>query len=138
MKHINLPPRVYFICKLLTESIWNSRNLLLFLKAILVHSLKGTGRAAVLAASYIIKAWECPVDYAIDRLRLSRPVSIENSDQEMVLKQFHGQVSDRFQGYYARIQTKWSPQTEFLGKEQITTTFVEQPVNELFQQRIQQ
>jgi hypothetical protein len=56
----------------------------------------------------------------------------------MALKQFHSSVMNRFEGHYARIQTKWDPKTEFLGKELITSTFVEQPVNELFQQRIQQ
>lgn len=103
----------------------------------LVHSLKSTGRAAVLALCYLIKAWECPVDYAIDRMRLTRPISIENSDQENMVKQYHALIADNFEGYYARIQTKWDPKTEFLGKGDITNSFVDQPVNELFTNRIQ-
>ena len=66
---------------------------------ILVHSLKSTGRAAVLLACYLVKAWECPVDYAIDRLRLIRPVSIENFDQENVIKQYHASIQERFEGF---------------------------------------
>lgn len=100
--------------------------------------MKSTGRAAVLAICYLIKAWECPVDYAVDHLRLARPVSIENSDQENIVRQYHASIAEHFEGYYERIQTRWDPKTEFLGKGDITNNFIDQPVNELFQKRLQE
>lgn len=104
-------------------------------EGVLIHSLKATGRAAVLVACFLVKLWESPADYVIDHLRIIRPVAIETSDQEKVVHQFHNSVAGNFEGYYSRTQTKWSKQTEFLGNDM--NTFVDQPVSELFQQRIQ-
>jgi len=71
----------------------------------------------------------------IDHLRLTRPVSIETSDQEQLVHQFHNKVAGNFEGFYSGKQTVWSSKTAFLGHDM--DTFVDQPVNELFQERIQ-
>jgi hypothetical protein len=104
-------------------------------KGVLIHSTKSTGRAAVLVACFLVKLWQSPADYVVDHLRLARPVSIETSDQEKVVYEFHNKVAGNFEGYYSKKQTVWSPQTEFLGKDE--NCFVDQPINELFQQRRQ-
>ena len=97
--------------------------------------MKATGRAATLTACFLVKLWQSPADYVIDHLKIIRPVAIETSDQEKVIHQFHNSVAGNFEGYYSRTQTRWNPQTDFLGTDM--NTFVDQPVSELFQQRIQ-
>ena len=102
----------------------------------MVHSLKSTGRAAVLVACVLVKLWECPADKVIDHLRISRPISIETADQEKTVHDFYKNVSPTFQGYYERMQTKWDTRTNFLG--QPMESFVDQAVSEIYQQRIQE
>jgi hypothetical protein len=99
-----------------------------------VHSVKGKGRAATLIACYLVKAWQCPADYVINHLRVIRPVSIESKEQENVIFQFHDSVCNGFEGYYSKIQIKWSPKTEFLGRDE-NTFGIDQPITESFLQR---
>ena len=103
-----------------------------------MHSTKATGRAAVLVACVLVRLWEAPADYVIDHLRIIRPVAIETAEQENVVRQYHNSVAGNFGGYYSNKQTKWSSMTAFLGQETIDQSFVDQPINELFQQRIQE
>ena len=107
-----------------------------FLKGILVHSTKGTGRAGVLVACVLVKLWECPADYVVDHLRVIRPISIETAEQEKRIHDYYKKIASNFQGYYERMQTVWDSKTEFLGKP--LESFVDQPVSELYQQRIQE
>ena len=85
-------------------------------EAVLVHSTKGIGRSAVLIACYLMKLWECPADYVINHLRIMRPVSIENEEQERVVHQFHKTIEASFEHHYKRLEYKFSDQTQFLGK----------------------
>jgi hypothetical protein len=73
-----------------------------------VHSVKGTGRVAVLVACFLVKLWECPADYVIDHLRIIRPVSIENKKQEEVILQYHDLIADNFENFYSKLQNKWN------------------------------
>ncbi len=81
--------------------------------------MNGKGRAGVLVACYLMKLWECSPDYVIDYLRLIRPISIENSEQEEVIHKYHESISNRFGGYYSRIQqpSGWDNKTSHLGKD---------------------
>ena len=88
-------------------------------------------------AAYLIKAWECPANYAITHLRLIRPVSIENLEQESVIYKFHDQIVDGFQRDYLKKETNWSSQTEFLGKDHFETVIDYQQYPEHYQQRVQ-
>lgn len=85
-------------------------------EAVLVHSTKGIGRSAVLVACYLMKLWECPPDYVINHLRIMRPVSIENPEQENVIYQFHRTIEPGFEHHYKKLEYKFSDQTQFLGK----------------------
>jgi protein-tyrosine phosphatase len=84
-------------------------------EAVLVHSTKGIGRSAVLITCYLMKLWECPPDYVINHLRIMRPVSIESNEQEKVVYQFHEIIAPSFEGFYKRLEYKFSDQTQFLG-----------------------
>jgi hypothetical protein len=90
---------------------------------VLVHSLKSTGRAAVLIGCYLIKTWECPADYAINQLRVMRPVSIENKEQEAILYDYHNTVAGQFKNFYRRDTDSRgsSLKTEFLGRGELTS-----------------
>ncbi len=115
-------------------------NLLIYLfqfKGILVHSVKGTGRAGCLVAAYLIKAWECPANYVITHLRLIRPVSIENLEQESAIYKYHDQVVDTFALNYLKKETRFSNMTEFLGKENFDTVVDYQSFPEHYQERVQ-
>lgn len=87
------------------------------MKAILVHDSNGKGQSAVLIACYLIKLWECTDDYIINHLRLTRPISIENTDQEHAIKAFYESTKGGFAGHYARKQqpSGWDNKTAFLG-----------------------
>lgn len=84
----------------------------------MVHDIKGRGRVGTLVACYLIKLWECPADYVINHLRLIRPASLESDDQETVVKKFHSQIADGFEGRYSRIQQPfdWDNKTVHLGQ----------------------
>jgi hypothetical protein len=98
-----------------------------------VHSVKGTGRAAVLVACYLVKAWECPADYVINHLRIIRPLSIENSEQEMVINQFRDSVFNTFERAYKYQAIKFNTGTDALGVE--LETQVAQPIADDYQLR---
>ncbi len=103
----------------------------------MIHSVKGTGRAGCLVAAYFIKTWECPANYVITNLRLIRPVSIENVEQENLVYKYHDQVAPGFEGTYKKKETKWSSQTEFLGRGEMDTVVDYQQFPEHYQERIQ-
>jgi hypothetical protein len=111
--------------------------LILIIKGILVHSVKGTGRAGCLVAAYLIKAWECPANYVITHLRLIRPVSIENVEQESVVYKYHDQVVHTFAANYVKKETRFSSITDFLGKDHLETVVDYQPFPEHYQERVQ-
>ena len=52
-----------------------------------------------------------------------RPVSLENAEQEATVHQFYQSVASSFEGYYKRLEYKFGPQTQFLGRteDQVVT-----------------
>jgi hypothetical protein len=52
-------------------------------------------------------------------LRLIRPVSIENTEQESLIYKYYDSISSGFDNNYLNKETKWSSQTEFLGKDHL-------------------
>lgn len=76
-------------------------NLIMHLKAILVHGAKGVDIAGVLVACYLVKKWECPADFAIGYLRGIMPSCIENQDQERVVYEYHDrQFKQTYSDFY--------------------------------------
>lgn len=107
-----------------------------FNKGVLLHCVKGEERVAALAACFLIKLWQCRADHAINYLRCIRPSSLEDKNLERMVYEYHDQVKSSFEDYYVRKDLQWSTSTEFLGKN--LDMFVDAPIPEVYQERIQQ
>jgi hypothetical protein len=68
-------------------------------------------------------------------LRLIRPVSIENNEQESLVYKYHDLVSSCFERNYVKKETGWSSQTEFLAKDHLETVVDYQSFPQHYQQR---
>ena len=100
----------------------------------MVHSIKGLDSAAVLAACYLVKLWECPADHVIEQLRVMRPTLLKVCDHENLVNQYHSQVANTFRNYYTDTNMpKWGNKTASLGSSK--ESYIDQPIPESYQER---